>query len=142
MSKRPAGLGGNASAFAKAFTLAFEFVGAVLLFWLLGRWIDSLLDSEPWAQVIGSVIGWIGGFLHLYYKSKGVAWEEVPGTRRPATGSTDNGVTTAGPAPHETGSGPAPSATPGVTSDRTDPPANGRRGSAFATAKGIPGGSR
>ena len=84
MSNRPAGLGGNAPGFARAFSLAFEFVGAVVLFWLLGRWIDNLFGSDPWAQVVGSVIGWIGGFLHLYYKSKGVAWEEVPGTRRPA----------------------------------------------------------
>ena len=84
MSKTPAGLGGNASGFATAFSLAFEFVGAVLLFWLLGRWADNRFGTEPWAQVIGSVIGWVGGFLHLYYKSKGLAWEEVPGSRRPA----------------------------------------------------------
>ena len=84
VSKRPVGLGGNAPGFAQGLSLAFEFVGAVVLFWLLGRWIDGRFGTEPWAQVIGAVVGWAGGFLHVYYKVKGVAWEGVPGTRAAA----------------------------------------------------------
>lgn len=91
MSKSPGGLGGQGPDFAKAFSLAFEFVGAVLIFWLVGRWIDNRFDIEPWAQVSGAVIGWVGGFLHIYYKLKGVAWETVPGTRRPAATQTPQG---------------------------------------------------
>lgn len=64
MAKRP----GSASDAAKGLTLAFEFAGAVFLFWFLGRLVDNWLGIEPWGQVVGSVVGWVGGFLHLYYK--------------------------------------------------------------------------
>ena len=53
---------------ARGMSLAFEFTGAVVVFWLIGRWVDGRLGIEPWGQVVGSVIGWVGGFLHLYYK--------------------------------------------------------------------------
>lgn len=84
MSKETGGLGGNGPDFSKGFSLAFEFAGAVLLFWLIGRFVDNRFDIEPWGQVVGAVIGWVGGFLHVYYKSKGIGWQTVPGTRRPA----------------------------------------------------------
>jgi F0F1-type ATP synthase assembly protein I len=64
--------GGAASHMADAasgLTLAFEFAGAVFLFWFLGRLVDNWLGIEPWGQVIGSLIGWAGGFLHVYYKA-------------------------------------------------------------------------
>lgn len=60
--------GPGASDAARGLTLAFEFAGAVFLFWFLGRLVDDWLGIEPWGQVVGSVIGWVGGFLHLYYK--------------------------------------------------------------------------
>jgi F0F1-type ATP synthase assembly protein I len=53
---------------ARGLTLAFEFTGAVVVFWLIGRWIDGWFGIGPWAQIVGSVVGWVGGFLHLYYK--------------------------------------------------------------------------
>lgn len=61
------GLGPQA---ARGMSLAFEFAGAVLLFWFLGRLVDGWLGSEPWGQVVGAVIGWIGGTLHVYYATK------------------------------------------------------------------------
>lgn len=91
MSKRPGGLGGNGPDFAKGFSLAFEFVGAVLLFWFVGRLFDNGFNTEPWAQVVGAVIGWIGGFLHVYYKTKGAGWQTVPGTRRPGPQAKGDG---------------------------------------------------
>lgn len=48
-------------------SLAFEFAGAVLMFWFFGRLVDGWLDVEPWGQVVGSLLGWVGGFLHVYY---------------------------------------------------------------------------
>jgi F0F1-type ATP synthase assembly protein I len=51
-------------------SLAFEFAGAVFLFWFLGRLVDDWLDIEPWAQVTGAVLGWVGGFLHVYYATQ------------------------------------------------------------------------
>jgi F0F1-type ATP synthase assembly protein I len=54
----------------KGMSLAFEFAGAVFLFWFFGRLVDNWLGTEPWGQVIGSVLGWVGGFLHVYYASQ------------------------------------------------------------------------
>ena len=68
MSKRPSG--SSKPELARGLTLAFEFAGAVFIFWFLGKLIDDWLGIEPWAQVIGSVLGWVGGFLHVYYKTQ------------------------------------------------------------------------
>ena len=100
MSNRPSGLGRSAPNFAQGMSLAFEFVGAVFLFWFVGRLVDNRFNSEPWFQLGGALIGWAGGFMHVYYRSKGAAWQGVPGTRRPAQaankgtdakGTADNG---------------------------------------------------
>ncbi len=48
-------------------SLAFEFTGAVLMFWFLGRLVDGWLGIQPWAQIAGSLVGWLGGVLHVYY---------------------------------------------------------------------------
>jgi ATP synthase protein I len=70
-SGRPSGGSrGSGPDLARGLSLAFEFAGAVLLFWFLGRLIDSWLGTEPWGQVVGSVLGWVGGILHVYYKSQ------------------------------------------------------------------------
>ena len=71
MGKRPGGMRDSAPDLARGLTLAFEFTGAVVLFWLLGRWIDGRLGIAPWAQIAGTLLGWVGGFLHVYYKLKG-----------------------------------------------------------------------
>jgi F0F1-type ATP synthase assembly protein I len=55
---------------ARGLSLAFEFAGAVFLFWLIGRLVDTWLGIEPWGQVIGSLIGWAGGFMHVYYATQ------------------------------------------------------------------------
>ena len=54
-------------------SLAFEFAGAVALFWFFGFLIDRWLGIDPVGQVVGGVLGWVGGFLHVYYavKSRG-----------------------------------------------------------------------
>ena len=52
---------------ALGLTLAFEFAGAVALFWFFGWLVDRWLGSDPWGQVAGGVVGWIGGILHVYY---------------------------------------------------------------------------
>lgn len=54
----------------KGMSLAFEFAGAVFLFWFLGRLVDNWLGIEPWGQVVGGILGWVGGFLHVYYASQ------------------------------------------------------------------------
>lgn len=58
------------SGMAKGLTLAMEFAGAVFLFWFFGRLVDSWLDIEPWGQIVGSLIGWVGGTLHVYIATR------------------------------------------------------------------------
>jgi F0F1-type ATP synthase assembly protein I len=55
---------------ARGMSLAFEFAGAVFLFWFLGRLVDNWLGTEPWGQVVGALLGWVGGFLHVYYATQ------------------------------------------------------------------------
>jgi F0F1-type ATP synthase assembly protein I len=40
------------------------------MFWGLGWLFDAWLGTEPWGQVVGGVLGWVGGTLHVYYKSQ------------------------------------------------------------------------
>lgn len=70
MSEKPQGRAQQMGEAAKGMSLAFEFAGAVFLFWFLGRLVDNWLETEPWAQLIGALIGWAGGFLHVYYATK------------------------------------------------------------------------
>jgi F0F1-type ATP synthase assembly protein I len=66
---------------ARGMSLAFEFAGAVFLFWGLGRLIDGWLDIEPWAQVSGALIGWAGGFLHVYYSTQRGGADSTKGSK-------------------------------------------------------------
>jgi F0F1-type ATP synthase assembly protein I len=61
---------GSTAGAARGMSLAFEFAGAVFLFWLVGRFADGHLGTEPWGQIVGSLIGWLGGFLHVYYRTQ------------------------------------------------------------------------
>ncbi|MGH2698802.1 MAG: AtpZ/AtpI family protein [Actinomycetota bacterium] len=49
----------------RGLALGFEFAAAVALFWWLGRLVDGWLGIEPWAQIGGSIIGWVGGTIHV-----------------------------------------------------------------------------
>jgi ATP synthase protein I len=68
--RRSSGSRGSGPDFARGLSLAFEFTGAVFLFWLLGWLFDNWLGTEPWGQVVGGVLGWVGGTLHVYYKTQ------------------------------------------------------------------------
>jgi F0F1-type ATP synthase assembly protein I len=67
MSKVPGRRYSTQSGAAMGMSLAFEFAAAVFMFWLLGRLVESWLDIEPWGQVTGGVVGWLGGIAHVYY---------------------------------------------------------------------------
>ena len=49
---------------------ALSFVGVVLLFWLGGRGLDGWLDTEPWFQLVGAVVGWVLGTLSVIFSVK------------------------------------------------------------------------
>lgn len=65
-ARRPGRYTGSASSAAVGMSLAFEFAGAVALFWFFGWLVDRWLGTDPWFQVAGAVLGWIGGILHVY----------------------------------------------------------------------------
>ena len=67
---KPEGRGSSAGGIAAGLSLAFEFAGAVFLFWFLGRLLDNWLGIGPWGQIAGSLTGWVGGFLHVYYATQ------------------------------------------------------------------------
>ena len=71
------GAGSAGSDMAKGFSqasyglsVAFGFVGVVMGFWFLGRLVDGWLGIDPWAQVVGAVVGWILGVIVVYYAAQ------------------------------------------------------------------------
>lgn len=51
-------------------SVALGFVAVVIGFWFAGRWVDGALGSEPWAQVVGAVVGWVTGVVVVVYASQ------------------------------------------------------------------------
>lgn len=48
--------------------LGFQFAAAIILFLLLGKWLDDKLGTDPWLLVAGVIIGAAGGFYSMYRK--------------------------------------------------------------------------
>src|ERR671939_423109 len=48
--------------------LGFQFLGAILLFLYLGRWLDQRLGTTPWLLIVGVFVGAGAGFYSLYRK--------------------------------------------------------------------------
>ncbi len=65
-----AGMARGMSQASRGLSVAFGFVGVVVVFWLAGRQIDSWLGSEPWAQLVGAIVGWVLGVVTVYYMAK------------------------------------------------------------------------
>jgi F0F1-type ATP synthase assembly protein I len=55
---------------SRGLSMAFGFVGVMLLFFGAGKLIDNWLGITPWAEVIGSLLGWVAGTLTVYYGTK------------------------------------------------------------------------
>jgi len=55
---------------SRGLSVAFGFVGTALGFWLVGRLIDSWLNTEPWAQLVGAIAGWAVGTVVVFYASQ------------------------------------------------------------------------
>ena len=46
--------------------MGFQLAAAVVLFFLLGNWIDKKFDISPFGKLIGIVIGSTGGFIKFF----------------------------------------------------------------------------
>jgi F0F1-type ATP synthase assembly protein I len=60
--------------------VGFQFGAAIILFALLGWWLDGKLGTGPWLLILGVVLGFTGGLISLLKK--------VP----PATGGHEHDV--------------------------------------------------
>jgi len=45
--------------------LGFDFAAAMLVFVLVGYWIDGHFECSPWGVLIGAVLGLVGGMYNL-----------------------------------------------------------------------------
>jgi F0F1-type ATP synthase assembly protein I len=52
--------------FAPFLTLGFQLAAAVIIFFLIGHWVDKKLGIEPVGKLIGVLIGSIGGFVKFF----------------------------------------------------------------------------
>ena len=78
MSKRPGPSNSLGSSMSRGMaqasyglSVAFAFVAIVMGFWWIGRQVDIHLGLEPWAQVVGTVVGWVLGVVVVYYVAQG-----------------------------------------------------------------------
>ncbi|MBI4417486.1 MAG: AtpZ/AtpI family protein [Ignavibacteriales bacterium] len=47
-------------------TLGFQLAAAVVVFFLLGAWLDARWDTSPWLKLAGLLLGSIGGFVKFF----------------------------------------------------------------------------
>ena len=67
--------------------LGLQFLGAILLFLYVGRWLDARLGTAPWLLIAGVFVGTGAGFYSLYRKlMKEQAKEDARRTARGAGG--------------------------------------------------------
>lgn len=46
--------------------VGLQFAGSIVLFLLVGQWLDSRLGTEPWLLIGGVMLGATAGFYSLY----------------------------------------------------------------------------
>jgi F0F1-type ATP synthase assembly protein I len=49
------------SGLARWSAVGFEFGASVLLFFLLGSWLDAIWGTRPWLRVAGALLGTVAG---------------------------------------------------------------------------------
>lgn len=47
-------------------TLGFQLAAAVVLFFLVGAWLDNRWNASPWFKLSGLLLGSIGGFVKFF----------------------------------------------------------------------------
>lgn len=51
---------------ARMMGVGLQFAGSIVLFLLLGQWLDARLGTEPWLLIAGVMLGATAGFYSLY----------------------------------------------------------------------------
>jgi F0F1-type ATP synthase assembly protein I len=57
-----------ASLASRSLGAGLQFAAAILLFMLLGHWLDGRFGTGPWLLLLGVMIGSVGGFYSLYWQ--------------------------------------------------------------------------
>ena len=60
----------GASEAAKWLSVPIGLVVWVSVFWLTGRWLDGRLDTDPWLQLTGAIVGFAAGFTYVFWAVK------------------------------------------------------------------------
>jgi F0F1-type ATP synthase assembly protein I len=60
---RPPGFGQITRDIAPYLTLGMQLAAAVILFFLIGWWVDTRLETEPLFMLIGVGLGFLGGMI-------------------------------------------------------------------------------
>ena len=60
----------GASEAAKWLSVPIGLVFWVSVFWLTGRWLDGRLDTDPWLQLVGAIVGFAAGFTYVFWAVK------------------------------------------------------------------------
>jgi F0F1-type ATP synthase assembly protein I len=55
-----------ASEFGLFLTMGIQLALAVVVFFFLGRWLDTIFDCAPWLMITGLAIGIIGGLIQFF----------------------------------------------------------------------------
>lgn len=58
---------------------SLELVITVIFFVLVGRFLDSQLDTLPWMTIAFGALGFVGSFLSAYYRYQAVSKKEDEG---------------------------------------------------------------
>jgi F0F1-type ATP synthase assembly protein I len=53
--------------FGRGLSLSLAFAGIFILGWLAGRFVDHRFGTEPWGQVVGSMLGFALSFATVLY---------------------------------------------------------------------------
>ena len=57
-------------------TMGFQLAAAVVLFVLLGHWIDNIFGISPIGKLVGVVLGTTGGFIKFFKTAASITTEE------------------------------------------------------------------
>jgi F0F1-type ATP synthase assembly protein I len=57
-------------------TMGFQLAAAVVIFVLLGHWIDKKFGTEPFGKLVGVIIGSTGGFIKFFKTAASITADE------------------------------------------------------------------
>ena len=53
--------------FGRGLSVAMAFAGIFVLGWVIGRFVDHALGTDPWGQLVGSLLGFALAFITVLY---------------------------------------------------------------------------